>query len=543
MFTIKKLKMWKDPKYTRQCVEVPPSGSWKLPAPDYTSTADLRPRRGSTLRSLELPLSYLKVFEMSYLYIEAEDGATTPNTIKIFGWITHVEEIASANEAVRIDWTPDYWRTYSALATYGAGTVSRCGDATYKRPFRTQPRKMLPGTSVPIFANDYMNFVICASTIVADEVTGFAYYYGQLDATGTGWRSPTTSELYSGVIDEVLGIVPSSIIGCWVMPYEVMNDWSNTFTNYEIVSHTYNGATIQYLKSTKLSDNPVKYTNNGNDISGLTDFGSDDMRTCCLVDPYGMVTSSIPWGFKFTSTKLKRVVDFSPEDLKVYIFDSALTLAEAMETGNYLTLHGLSVPVNSNAWSEYAFTYQRSYDKNVREIQRNQTAVAGYSSMGSSIVGGAIAGASKGNPVSAIGGAIGGGLVSGIGTAIGFFTEPIFNDKFQAETDKLVSNQTSNLLVPGGGPGWKALLGKWRIVMMEADTVSKAEYDNTVANEGYDCAYPATSTSAFITAGGPLQIQNQMITGNIPPEAKTYIKDILSNGVRIVENNPSGVSP
>ena len=65
--TITKLKMWKDPGYTRECVEVPPRGSWKLPAADYVASENLRPRKGSTLTAVELPLPYLQVMDMSYL--------------------------------------------------------------------------------------------------------------------------------------------------------------------------------------------------------------------------------------------------------------------------------------------------------------------------------------------------------------------------------------------------------------------------------------------------------------------------------------------
>ena len=81
--TITKLKMWKNPGYTKGCVEVPPAGSKKLPAPDYTSTANLRPRKNGTISAIELPLSFCQVFDMSYLYMEFEDNAH--NQCKVFG--------------------------------------------------------------------------------------------------------------------------------------------------------------------------------------------------------------------------------------------------------------------------------------------------------------------------------------------------------------------------------------------------------------------------------------------------------------------------
>ena len=72
MIMIKKLKLWKDPRYTEECVEIPPKGSRKLPPADWVNQHevqhegeeptmeyyDLRPRKGSTLSALELPLSF-----------------------------------------------------------------------------------------------------------------------------------------------------------------------------------------------------------------------------------------------------------------------------------------------------------------------------------------------------------------------------------------------------------------------------------------------------------------------------------------------------
>ena len=179
MLTITKLKMWKDPGYTRQCVEVPPVGSKKLPIPDYVSSEPLRPRRGALLNAVELPLSYLEVHDMSYLYMEISDGQQTPNTMSVFGWILSVEETASSSEAVVIRWTPDYWRTYSDDAVFGKGTVTRCANDTYKRPFLTQPRKWVVDAKGP-GAQPYM-FIAIVSEITGGDVTGFTFYWGTLD--------------------------------------------------------------------------------------------------------------------------------------------------------------------------------------------------------------------------------------------------------------------------------------------------------------------------------------------------------------------------
>lgn len=84
--------------------------------------------------------------------------------------------------------------------------------------------------------------------------------------------------------------------------------------------------------------------------------------------------------------------------------------------------------------------------------------------------------------------------------------------------------------------------GPW-LVKMEMDTVSAAEYSNEITTMGYEVQTPVTNLTSFITAAGPLKAHNTIVTGNIPPEAKQAIRTLLENGIRIIENNPSGVIP
>ena len=559
MLTITKLKMWKDPGYTRQCVEVPPVGSKKLPLPDYVSSEPLRPRRGALLNAVELPLSYLEVHDMSYLYMEISDGQQTPNTMSVFGWILSVEETASSSEAVVIRWTPDYWRTYSASATFGKGTVTRCANDSYKRPFLTQPRRWDAKKFVnPFGASGQYAFILMASESVAQNIlyefppgsgntypvrvgteTSFSYYWETLGYNfGSNTRTPTLEEMFSGRIDEMLpNVIPESIIGCWIVPYGIIS--GSLFSDTTQVTKTYGGATIRVNKSKGLrSASPAIVTG----LTNLVDVGSDDMKKCIAVDPFGNETGMLPWGMKFTSSTVYTMTNITPEGITFYVFPEADFWNEMVE-GYYLSFNAISVPVNSNAWSEYVYSGKREYEKRTAEIQRNQQAVAGYAGTGQSLVGGAIAGATKGSIAGALGGAVAGGISSIIGTTAGYFAQGYFNDEIQRETDKLVANQVSNLLMPGESPIFTQMVGNWNIVQLEADAVSLAEYTAKISNDGYTVEIPVGTPSAFLTAGGPLQIQNLVLTGSIPPEAKTYIKNILSNGVRIVENNPSGVVP
>ena len=534
--TITKLKMWKNPGYTRECVEVPPRGSWKMPAADYVASENLRPRKGSTLTAVELPLPYLQVMDMSYMYIEVEDGVTpTPNTVKLFGWIVSIEEIASSAEAVRITWTVDYWRSYSASAVFGAGMVTRCSDGTHKRPYMTKPRMMTVSKKVPVFDN-FFGFLLVASETTGGNITGFTYYWMTLNYSIPGLeRSPTLEEAYSGKLDEILGLTPSSIIGAWIVPDFFMRTAYFTGTTNESIS--YQGDNIVFKKSTGIKMVNSAATRTDNNYIGYV---SDDMNRCIGTDPYGNITSTLPWGFGFTTNTVKGAIDISTEGVTFYVIPGDMDEENALANGTYLSFSGLPIPLNTNAWSEYAYTYQRSYDKRMAEISRNQRAVTGLSNVGQSAVGGAIAGATSG---AGIAGAVAGAGLGLAGPVIDYFASGYFNDELQTETDKLISNQTSNLLTPGGGLGWRQLTKNWRIVQLTADSVSSSEYSQHIANDGYTTEIPVTDATSYITTGGPLQIQNLILTGSIPPAAKTYIKNILSNGVRIVENNPSGVNP
>lgn len=544
MFTITKLKMWKNPGYTRGCLEVPPRGSWKLPNPDYTSVEDLRPRRGSTLSAIELPLSYLEVFEMSYLYMEATDSKN--NTTRLFGWILSIEEIASANEAVRITWEVDYWRTYSQDAIFGSGTITRCKDATYKRPYRTVPRYKLIDRSHSLTGAE-LYFLIARSIKDSDDnITAFSYEYERLGQDDGTYVTISLEDMFSGKLDEYMGIDPESILNAWILP----RDPSDYFSNAVWQTKTVGSSTYGWWRSFKPRSNRRSYNLSSYFPNGLK---SDDMQSVVTLDAYGNIASMLPWGMSLDPESLYITADISPENVCFYITDESVDSDgnEVFTEGRFLKIEGVNVPLNSNAFSSYYYSGMREYDKRNAEIQRNQQAVSGLTSSISGATGGAIAGAiagATGGPVGAIGGAILGTIGPLIGTGVNYLSSGYFNDEYQDEKDKLYSNQVSTLLKSGVGLGWWAISGQnsyniWKIAILKADPVSLAEYTSDTYINGYAVEINTNNTLTYINNGGPLQIRNLNITGSIPPQAKQSIKDKLLNGVRIVENNPAGVNP
>ena len=540
--TITKLKMWKDPGYTRNCLEVPPAGSLKLPAvPDYTLAADetLRPHKGSTLTELHLPLSFTQTFGMSYLYIEATDGA---GSVSLFGWITSIEQRSTAAEGVTIRWDVDWWRSYSGSITWGSGVVTRCNDSTYKRPYPTHPRKWKVSRMVP-FAQSGGTPSKMWCCVVFNQSSGGTttvnHYCWQMGATmtdgGIDYTGLTIQQVMQGIVDEAFTAItsPSSITGIFITPFQP------------------HAGTIHYVNVAGIGN--IWYwegygssTATGTWTSG-TEFFTDDMNEAVIVDPYGAIVGRIPYGVKVDSYKIYS--DIGTSDLRTMLClgdaNDSTDAEKAGPLGRVISLSPLTAPVNSNAWSDYNYSGQRDYDKRNAELQRNETRVKSYLGGGESMIGGAAAGglATKGSPAGATAGLVASTGLTFLSTEINYAMQGGLDDEYQKAKDKLYQNQASNLLISGGGMGFTNMLNQWYWVQLTADDVSAAEYSNDVTLNGYETDVPTSSVSSFITGGGPLQIINVNLTGNAPPQAKQFIKNKLQSGVYIVENNPSGVAP
>ena len=573
--TITKLKMWKNPGYTKGCVEAPPAGSWKLPNPDYSSIENLRPRKGSTISAVELPLSFCEVFDMSYLYMEASDSAN--NTIKVFGWIDSIEQTASSDEAVLIRWSVDYWRTYSGSVTFGAGQITKCSDSTYKRPYRTQPRNWKTSKSDMISISEpnsqfFMVYVVAVFTV--NGVSTIKYFeFPTYDHRGvtfywTGDTQTTYGTLsldacYQGYVDELIAAYCSSlnpspsyeIIGCYASRLK-----SSFWT--EASQWSYAGLNASDIKTGNVPDigTVAMIENqgpNGYYYSSISpSIMTDDMTQYVIVDYQGNVQAYLPYGIGikgvYVSTEIgvnggyERVI-LTSDNFDV-TYNEMITQRALKSIGLEFTIPCITIPITDNQWSAYLLGGQRDYDITSARIANDQKGVSGLTSTFQAGIGGGIAGASAG-PLGAVGGLIGGALGQGIMTGIEYGLGKNFNDQLQDAKDRLYSNQQNGILLSGGSRDWynknnyqNKAPGAY-IIKLSADTVSAAEYTADITINGYDVNIPVGSAASFITAGGPLRITQLMITGSVPPQAKAAIKSLLETGLRIVENNPSGVVP
>jgi len=535
--TISKLKMWKNPGYTKGCLEVPPVGSKKLPGtPDYSLAADqtLRPHKASTLTSLQLPIDFTSVFGMSYLYIEASDGS---GSVSLFGWVDSITQMASSNMNTQINWTVDWWRSYSDQITFGTGTITHCPNSTYRRPYGTAPRKwqikhfekLAKGLPAPYDTQRWVVNVVYSQTV--GGVTIIRTYYWRTNATysvgesrnigGDTYYAPGLRDVYNGTLDEKLGLNPTQIVGIYITPL-VCTTTTGTYT----ITHTDGDGNKWFAYYANNS------TSNSVSITYEKTYTTDDNLKAVIVDPTGAVVYTMPWGF--SASKCALGVDIGTVGASVTAslyntFETDIGLKCAC-AGMFASFPAIAAPFNSNAYASYCYSGQRDYDRETRNIQRDEQNDNGMIGIASSA-----AGASPSALLSSI-----------VSTPLNYFTQGTINDRLNDATDKLYSNQASTVIQTAKGDAYaysSTGAGDWYIVQLEADSVSQAEYTAHIAKNGYSTDISAASCSSFITTGGALQITNMVVTGNAPPEAKQFIKGMFTNGVIIQENNPSGVAP
>ena len=569
--TISKLKMWKDPGYTRNCPEMPPIGSKKLPAtPDYSLTAGdtLRPHKGSTLTELHLPLSYSKIFDMSYLYIEATDGN---GTIKLFGWITGIYQRSTAADGVTITWDVDWWRSYSGDITYKSGIITKSPDASHKRPYRTEPRywtvksvQELNESEGPTRAWCYIptvwtkldadgNKIITTIEILFAPVSAYFEYI----PGGTPFAGPSYEYLFSGKLDEMIdGLSTSSVtvkmLSCFIAPI-APDDWSwDTVNTQWTIDANHGYAVVTNSEGDSLIIPPgTNYFPKISATKTITAVQTSDTERAAVTDISGNLLGYLPYGKSFTTVEF--VLDVSATECRLDvtfpdIVGTGVTVAwqkrkAAATAGCSFSIPMLSIPITENAWNDYVVSGQRDYDITSARIANDQKAVSGLESTFSGTVGGAVAGASAG-PLGAIGGAIG-GLTGGlIITGVNYGLGENFNKQLQEATDQLYANQKNGIIISGNSRTKYDMDYNITpfIVILEADSVSAGEYSADVSLNGYDVNICGSLTLNGSTAG-PYRIINMTVTGNVPPQAKHYIKDKFQQGIRIIENNPSGVTP
>lgn len=482
---------------------------------------------------LAIPLDNL--FEYVYGYIEFFND---PSHRRVYFSVDHFE--MERIDKTYLYFNIDYWETYRYQTKTNGNKcklarahISRCSldiGCRIKRPYTPQATNQKVLRMFQTVAQDHTKHVI------------FTYHS---NASNKNWIyiMDTTAEINdligfdfsrcdSGDVNnqnQAVKIDPSNIIGCWVDPFggswwitkfrEVWTETVNSITRklYRCELGDFNAKT----QSTITWNIPelVNYNESKEQI-GLTDMSGN---LIWVTDGFHY-DGNIQFSLNITMTTARWFV---------YIYRN-----EVMTNGECrATIPCEPMDIFSDTFTSYAIQ-QRPFIEEQRAIQKNQTAINSIAGVGSSAIGGAVAGSMVAPGVGTVAGAIGGAVSSLVGTAVNYGTTDIFNKQYQESEDKQALVQTDNLRFEGSSIGdyLRDFCGV-SVIKIESDDYSFRAYGNDVNTFGYyyNTEYP--DLDALVTNNISFKITCQCEVENVPRIAEQSIKARLSSGVIFIRPN------
>ena len=306
---------------------------------------------------------------------------------------------------------------------------------------------------------------------------------------------------------------------------------ATTTADYGVVERTVDDVTYMYLytKTNRFEEytaelsSPVKTT---------------DTERFVITDQDGAVVGSIPWGLTVQSYTYRCVISASAGYVQ-FRFDGLNSSAEGLQ----FTIPLPTLDITSNSWSDYVYSGQRDYDIEQRRIARERALVEG--------LGGALSGGAQGAMLGGLKesqsflpstrsianatafGFLGAGA-SIAGSLINYASAGYYNEKLQSASDMLQARQLDSITTPGNGCDWLYYGRPYQIRSIVPDDYSLGRFENDVSLNGISVSEPTADCTALIHGTGPLAIENLIVRGNIPAEAKQYIKQKINDGVRLI---------
>ena len=547
-------------EYTEEGLHKPyfnSANSWGIWAGSllYNSgSAKLCPRKGHEFDEIEIPADYNDLNGISNAnrvpkLIGLEVRLVPGVSFTIPGWIDSIEPVAVKGPSTncRIKWHIDYWlmeelyRNYAAHFpaltprvpfTFGQGRIKR-GPASLKRPDPSAPRQWIYDSTGDIILNPFSDdqptkrdiycIILHTETVTEGQNTYTTIktaYFSLFEAPnvwdGVTYKVMDLWDIYGGFMEEYMGLAPSSIIGVWFSPIKPLQSASLKRGPSQFQRFWYEdfAGSNQYVETMTLV-NPIK---------------TDDTHKFSLIDPQTTVMATLPWGLEVKSIKYYVDVGTAGCSLMVDLIDSSGNAA--FGEGRHIQIPLIMAPVTSNDMSDYVLSGQREYDRNMARLQQEQALASGITGAGQSAIGGSIAG-SMGKAGGGVG-AIAGLGVSILGSVANYFITGYYDDKTQEQTDRLVSNQISNVIINSGGISWiQQNLGIWRLAKLVRDSVSAAELTAEQSELGYLTDVYAADCSTIISQGGGLRIEGLEVRGDVPRQGRDYISALFARGVHL----------
>lgn len=542
MSTITQIRIWRDTGFTDGCTEVPRKGG-SLASPTYIFDGPFNPSKDDLFSRLKLRVPYTQLMDCSYLSISLDMKNGTDKTF--YGWIDSVSIISDTESTpmTQVNWHVDLWRTYLSSATIGSGMVRRrpllTGDSVPPQPYPVRYRTTTSTINLTPETSTYWVIFIASSAkfqgapIITGAFPVSASSPGSNTTLSLG-KAPSFNDLVTGSWDEEIGLDPASVYGVFlspIAPQTNMTGWGQ-YANEYTVTQGESSSTITY--ATYFSTSLNSLTQYSSTIEAIT---PDDVDQYAIRGFDGEVIGMIPWGLEISSYTYRLVIDTTSAYLQIR-FDGKDSHAE----GLCFTIPLIPISLSSNAYSSYVYSGARQADimqsRAEAEKSRESALVGMASNVTSSVASSAMLG-SLGGPVGTLGGALIGGassVISGtIGAAADYALTTKYNDVFQDITDYRIAHQSNGLIMSGTGfDSTRFGFSNITLVKLSADTYSTEQRTNDISLYGVHVSEPKTSCQSLIDAGGPVQIDNAVVTGPVPVEAKQYIRQRLAQGVRMI---------
>ena len=263
-----------------------------------------------------------------------------------------------------------------------------------------------------------------------------------------------------------------------------------------------------------------------------------DAEQFVVTDLDGSVVGSVPWGLTVQSYTYRCVISASAGYVQ-FRFDGLNSSVEGLQ----FTIPLPTLDITSNSWSDYVYSGQRDYDIEQRRIARERALVEG--------LGGALSGGAQGAMLgglkesqsflpsdrtianASVFGFLGAGA-SIAGSLINYASAGYCNDKIQSASDMLQARQLDSITTPGNGCDWLYYGRPYQLRSIVPDDYSLGRFESDVALNGIKVSEPTADCTALVHGTGPLAIENLVVRGNIPAEAKQYIKQKINDGVRLI---------
>ena len=546
MAKIVSLDLWKDVGYTEGDYEIPAVNiALPLVTADISISDTIIPSKSGVFSKMQIKRSWEELRYISYL--KATYELSSGNETVIYGWVDSVTLLSDSEDApmCQLDWHIDYWRTYKGSAVFGKGLVKRKSE--FNAPQMSQPIYWemddpavikFEGTETTGTADRVMYWLYVAYLETFSGSSTYTYIeyrcapLGETDtyikdsiSGGSSGKSLPLNSLLKGTWEETLGFDPSKVKGAWILPIPPCeltgsgNPSDPYFLGTQWTVNKNSNASYYYFYLGSTIPSPTEEF-----VYTLSDpIATSDLYKYVITGFDGEIVGELPWGLE--TSQLTCRVCLSGASCYMQIRQNT----DSHALGQCYTIPAPTVDTVENALSTYYYTGQREYDMQMRQIQV-YSQIAGSST---NAIGGAIAGGTSG------GGAIGAGAGAVLGLATSLIgaglNQHVFNPMQQEAKDSLVSKQSSGLLLSGATIIDTIFHGKTpRLARLKADDVSITRWKSKTARYGFECSVNYDSCQSLVAEGGPLQITDLTVSGNIPSEAKVYIKSLFARGVNII---------